>query len=225
LKTSRKPRVNVIDAGNLLTERIRASLSRSPFLFLGSTAPLPEEEVDLYVAPVDLAVEILRPRDAAHGDSAPQSGTRSAPPGSLIPVIAFGPSGYMRSAFISGAADYIREPWGPEELELRAARALKEIRRKMEFPWGTLKMDGGLVETPSGNASLTLHESRILQALLLNRGAPVSREALAYRIWKRPGPEGSRAIDVHVAAIRRKLKPLIPGSFILAARNEGYIVQ
>jgi len=217
-------------------ERIRASLSRSPFCFLDSTVPLPEDEVDMYVAPVDVAVEILRPREEPYG-LARKSGAGTAPPASLVPVIAFGPAGLMRSAFVSGVADYLREPWGPEELELRAARVFKEVRQKMEFPWGTVALDGRCVETGAGSASLTLHESKILRSLILNRGAPVCREALAYWIWGRPGPRGregqargaglrgSRAIDVHVASIRRKLETLIPGPFIKAVRNEGYIVE
>lgn len=204
-------------------ERIRASLSRSPFLFLDSPAPLPDDEVDLYAAHFDMAMEILNPRV---GRGPRLTGVQpGVPPGALIPVIAFGPAGLMRSAFASGAADYMKEPWGPEELELRAGRVLGVMRRRMEFPWGVLTLDGGRVELPAGSAALTVHESRILRALLFNRGTPVPREVLAYRLWNRPGSGKSRAIDVHVASIRRKIEPLIRGRLIRAVRKEGYVIE
>ena len=174
-------------------------------------------------------MEILGPRSigprraAMHGGIQGSATSAMHPAG--VPVIAFGPAGLMRSAFAAGAADYLREPWGPEELELRAARILRDARRGTEFSWGTLTMDGCRVEVPGGSAFLTVHESRILRALLLNRGTPVPREALAYRIWNAPGPKKSRALDVHVAGIRRKLSALIPGRLIRAVRKEGYVIE
>jgi hypothetical protein len=236
-------RVNVVDVGRMLMERIRASLSRSPFRFIDSSVPLAEEEVDMYVVPADLAVELLRGgylepgssvgaqgRVPGRADAPPSTRTSirpASPPAVRVPVIAFGPTGLMRTAFMAGAADYLREPWGPEELGLRALCVIQRMRRRVEFPWGHVVLDGGNLETPAGAISLTFHESKILRALLLNRGSPVTREALAYHLWGNPGPKDSRAIDVHVAAIRRKVRAFIPvaGPFIKAVRNLGYTVE
>lgn len=205
-----RSRVNIVGVGRILLERIRASLARSPFYFLDSPSPLPWDDVDLYVVPAGLAVDLLG------------SGTQTTP----VPVLAYGPAALMRSAFLAGAADYLREPWGPEELGLRLMSVAQRTARSFVFPWGRLAMDGSILSTSGADIQLTFHESIILRALLLGRGSPVPRQALAYRLWGRPGPGASRAVDVHVAAIRRKLAAVEPaaGRFILCVRGKGYMV-
>jgi hypothetical protein len=204
-------RVNLVGVGRITAERIRASLSRSPFLFLDTAEPLPESEVDLYVAPADAAVDMLA--------------RRGAPP-IAVPVVACGPAALMRSAFLCGCADYLRDPWHPVELEIRALAVLQRTRRRWTFPWGELSMQGTDLDTPAGGVTLTVHESRILRALLMSRGTPVPRQALSYLLWGKPGPAGSRVLDVHVAAIRRKVAAAVPaaGRFIRAVRREGYLI-
>lgn len=206
----RPSRVNIVGVGRVLLERIRASLARSPFYFLDSPAPLPRDEVDLYVVPAGLVADLLG------------SGAGAA----SVPVLAHGPAALMRSAFLAGAADFLREPWGPEELGLRAMAAIRRTARSFEFPWGRLVLDGSFLRAAGEETRLTLHESTILATLLLGRGSPVPRQALAYRLWGRPGAEKSRAVDAHVAAIRRKLAAVQPaaGRFIHCVRGKGYMV-
>jgi hypothetical protein len=223
LRTSSKAlaRINIVGMGRLTTERIRASLSRSPFHFMDSPEPMPEEEIDIYVAPADIAAELL---SAAPADRITGRGIPARP--ASVPVIACGPAALMRSSFLLGCADYLREPWLPEELGLRALGVLQRIRRRFEFSWGSVSLQGTLLQTPAEDIMLTFHESRILRALLMGRGAPVSRQALSYFLWGNSGPAGSRAIDVHVAAIRKKLSAVVPeaGRFIRAVRREGYVI-
>lgn len=215
MKTRRERpfRVNIVGADPVLVERIRASLGRSPFYFLDSPQPLPPDEVDLYAAPVDIAV----------GMSDGQAGKGAVG----RPVIAFGRAGMMRSSFLAGCADYLREPWSPEELGLRALAALERVRGRFQFPWGALILEGTVLETPAGPVALTFHEKKILKALLVNRGLPVPRQALSYILWGGPGPAGSRAIDAHVSSIRKKVAAAVPaaGRLIRAVRREGYMVE
>jgi DNA-binding response OmpR family regulator len=191
-------------------ERIRASLSRSPFYFLDSETPLPDEEVDAYVAHARDAAALLR------------GGGRAG-----APVLACGASAHMRAAFLAGAADYLREPWEPEELGLRLMAAMEKRAASCVFPWGTLTLKGNLLSTEKTEIPLTFHESRLLRVLLMNRGTPVPRSALAYRLWGSPGPKGSRALDVHVASIRKKVAAAFPaaGRFVKPVRNEGYVIE
>jgi DNA-binding winged helix-turn-helix (wHTH) protein len=223
LRTSSEPlvRINIVGLGRLTAERIRASLSRSPFHVSDSPEPMPEEEIDIYVAPADFAAELLSPAPARR---VPESVVRVRPVS--VPVIACGPAALMRSSFLSGCADFLREPWQPEELGLRALGVLQRMRKRFEFPWGSLSLQGTLLETPTGEVMLTFHESRILRALLMGRGGPVSRQALSYFLWGNPGPAGSRVVDVHVAAIRKKVSSAVPeaGRFIRAVRREGYVI-
>ncbi|MCX7039114.1 MAG: winged helix-turn-helix domain-containing protein [Spirochaetes bacterium] len=196
-----------IAADRVLVERIRASLARSPFRFLASEAPPPPGEADLYIVPAE-----------AMGSLALDAG---------VPVIACGPPNLLRSAFLAGCADYLREPWSADELGLRALRLLERGRDRYAFPWGELSFEGNDLRTPAGLVSLTLRESRVLKQLLAARGSAVPRDALACRVWGKPAAPGSRALDMLVASIRGKLIGAIPAAgprFILAVSGEGYMI-
>ncbi len=142
------------------------------------------------------------------------------------PVIASGPPALLRSAFLAGCADYLREPWTPEELELRALAVLARAARKYELPWGTVAFEGKNLRTPAGLVPLTLRESKILRLLLRARGEPVPRAALAGEVWGSPGRAAGRAIDVHVASVRRKVRRVQreAGAFIVCIRGAGYMI-
>ncbi len=182
---------------------------------MDSAAPLPASDVDLYLAPVRVAVELLT-SDAPAGDA------------SLPPVIAYGPGSLLRGAFMAGAADVLRDPWSPEELSFRALAVLQRVLARLILPWGRLSLDASLLETSTGAARFTWHEAAVLRALVRGRGAPVPREALAYALWGRPARPGSRAIDVHVASIRRKIaaaRPRSPLPPVVSVRGRGYMVR
>ncbi len=161
--------------------------------------------MDLYVVPAD-----------AVGDL-PRRG---------VPVVAWGPAGRLRGAFLAGCDDYLREPWSPEELEMRALAALARTRRGYEFPWGELSFDGDALRTPGGRTHLTHREYLVLRALLRSRGSPVPREALFLLAAGAAGGERSRAIDMHVACLRRKVRAVAPaaGRFITCVRGQGYMI-
>lgn len=143
-----------------------------------------------------------------------------------LPVIAWGPAGLLRAAFLAGCADYLREPWGPEELALRALAALARARTTRDFPWGTAGFQGDTLVLPGGRAALTHHEAMVLRALLRSRGSPVPREALHLLAGGNPRARPGRSVDVQVASIRRKVREVVPaaGRFITCVRGQGYVV-
>ncbi len=121
----------------------------------------------------------------------------------------------------------MREPWSADELGLRALGVLERGRGRFAFPWGELSFEGSDLRAPAGLIHLTLRESRVLKQLLAARGSPVPREALACRAWGRLGAPGSRALDMQVASIRKKLIEAMPAAgprFIVAVRGEGYMI-
>jgi CheY-like chemotaxis protein len=200
--------VRLIGCDRVLFERIRASLRRSPFLFL-SADESEAAQADLQVAPAALCLR------------------RAGAPEALPPIIAYGPAGLLRAAFLAGCEDYLKDPWTPEELEMRLLAALARARRSFLFPWGEISFEGKDLRTPAGLVELSHYESRLLGALLRNRGAPVSREALGYSLWEKPAAERSRAIDAHAAAVRRKISAAVPAAgrrFVVAVRGRGYMV-
>ncbi len=58
---------------------------------------------------------------------------------------------------------------------------------------------------PAGTAVLTVKQHALLRALLQGRGGVVSREDLLAAAWEVSRAGTSRALDVHIAALRGKL--------------------
>jgi hypothetical protein len=204
-RSEREQTINIVGCSPIVCECIRASLRRSPFHVLTTDEPVPADEAELYVVP------------AAEWPGLPGCG---------VPVIAWGPAELMRGAFLAGCDDFLKEPWTPEELDLRAHAALSRAEKRYLFSWGEVSFDGKDLRTPDGVAVLTLHESRILKALLRNRGRPVPREALAYSMADAAPSTTSRAVDVHIVALRKKVRCVVPeaGRFIQCVRSQGYMV-
>lgn len=192
-------------APRIASERTRASLAGGPFVLRLSAEPLPPGEADLWIVPAAAVAEAV----AAAGGA---------------PVIAHGPAGRLRAAFLAGAADYLREPWTPEELVERAAAAL---RRAAAVAVGGVRLDGTRLSGPRGSVRLTGHQAAALRLLASRPGSAVDRAALAWAVTGRPPSPGSRAVDMHVSALRAKLARVAdPGSGpgITAVRRRGYLL-
>ncbi len=203
------PTITLVGCDSLRFEKIRASLAGSPFC-LRRVERLPGgEEADLAVA----AVELLAGGEAG----------RPPIPG-RPPTIAWGPPGMMRAAFLAGCVDYLREPWTPEELALRAEAALARRASSHDFPWGRARWEGDTLCTPGGTTTLTRQQAVILRALLCRRGSPVPRAALAALLGS-PANRG-RGLDVQVSEIRRRVRVAEPGAgrFIVGVRGQGYLI-
>jgi DNA-binding response OmpR family regulator len=105
---------------------------------------------------------------------------------------------------------------------------LERYRARFTLSWGRLSPDGSLLETSGGTVSFTWHEAALLRVLARGRGSPVPRDALGYALWGKPPRPGSRAVDAHVAAIRRKIAAACPPGSpppIVAVRRRGYMVR
>ena len=164
-----------------------------------------DDEVDLFILP---------------------AGQLPGPAAGGVPVIAHGPAALMRAAFLAGCADYLREPWTPEELALRAQAALSRRRACWDFPWGEARFEGDTLCAPGGSAAFPHSQAVLLRALLRRRGQPVPRAALASLLGAGARKAGSRSIDVHLSAVRRRVRAVAPGAgpFIVCVRGQGYMV-
>jgi DNA-binding response OmpR family regulator len=62
--------------------------------------------------------------------------------------------------------------------------------------------------------------------LAANAGEALSREALYYGMWGKPAPPGTRALDMHIASLRKKLQRLFPENrdCIRSVRGVGYLI-
>ncbi len=127
-----------------------------------------------------------------------------------------------------GADDYLAKPCDPREL---TARLRAVLRRSLppatvsQLQLGDLSYSQarGVVSIGEQEISLTLSESRILEALLQQPGEPVDKQALAQLALGRKLTLYDRSLDMHVSNLRKKLGPHDDGRpRIVALRSRGY---
>ncbi len=68
---------------------------------------------------------------------------------------------------------------------------------------------------------LTAREYAILELMMRHRGTLVTRSAICEHLYSESSEVFSNTIDVHIAALRRKLGP----ELIQTRRGQGYIVN
>jgi len=123
-----------------------------------------------------------------------------------------------------GADDYVTKPYSAKELGARIKAVLRRSEVADTVP--TLEVDGISVDTMSHRAmingvelSLTLTEFRILTELLKSAGKVLSRDELRVSALGNLNVT-DRTIDVHMAAVRKKLKE--KAKHIQTVRGIGY---
>src|SRR6056297_1588149 len=168
----------------------------SDISLLISETPLPPVGIDLYILPVSRLYEIRKPRGSSGIPADIPSG---------IPVIAYGPVKALSLAFESGCSDYMKEPWDYQELKIRSGRFL--ARGRLIFEWGEVRLKPMSMELGSLKVALSPPEGLILSLLAAHSNRTVHREALHYALWGEVRPS-SRAVDVHVATLRKKFNLL-----------------
>jgi two-component system, OmpR family, response regulator len=124
-----------------------------------------------------------------------------------------------------GADDYLPKPFAIAELVARL-RAL--VRRATGNPSpvlavGPITIDRAarLVYRENTPVELTAREYSILELMVRHRGTLVTRSAICEHIYSESSDVFSNVIDVHIAALRRKLGPEV----IHTRRGHGYIVN
>jgi DNA-binding response OmpR family regulator len=113
-----------------------------------------------------------------------------------------------------GADDYVVKPFSAKELIARVEAILRRTMkavpdvRLVEIGSGTIDLHRREVRWSDGSrADLSETEAALLKYLVTNRERAVSREELLSRVWG-IGTAGleTRAVDMHVARLRAKLK-------------------
>lgn len=136
----------------------------------------------------------------------------------VLPTLCFGAAAALPAAYLAGVSDFMKEPWDARELLFRVDRLLK-ARRESDGDGDagnhTVAVDGHML-------SVSREEYRILQLFCSAEDGLVSRRSLAF-VLGATSDRKSRAVDMRIARLRRRLRPLAGDPHpIVAVRGRGY---
>jgi DNA-binding response OmpR family regulator len=126
----------------------------------------------------------------------------------IIVVTARGEEPERVLALDAGADDYLVKPFGLAELLARIRAVLRRVRPGGEvLRHGPLTVDvrTGKVSVSGREVALTPKEFDILECLAADPGRVVSRQEILESAWDAHWYGPTKVLDVHVAALRRKL--------------------
>jgi two-component system response regulator RegX3 len=155
-----------------------------------------------------------------------------------VPVVFLSARGMVNDkvdGFGHGADDYIAKPFEPTELLARIQAVLRRYRRAernlfgMVIKVGDTALDLGELQFTAPQRRpvlLTPTEMKILECLMRNANAVISRETLIERTWGYDYEGGSNRVDVYIRRLRKKIEkdpddPL----FIHTVRGLGYVFR
>jgi two-component system alkaline phosphatase synthesis response regulator PhoP len=132
-----------------------------------------------------------------------------------------------------GADDYLTKPFEMAELLARIEAQLR--RRALDggpapvlagvVRFGDVEVDlrGAEVRKDGAPVALSAKEFHLLQYFLAHPGATIGRDELLGEVWRYDSTPNTRTVDVHVAALRRKVEsnPRAP-AHIITVHGLGY---
>ncbi len=127
-----------------------------------------------------------------------------------------------------GADDYITKPFGVMELMSRIKAIMRRVKPTsddvvLKYKNIYLDQDRRICLVDEENVELTFKEYELLRLFLSNLGIVLTREAIMDTVWGMDFAGESRTVDMHIKALRRKLKEA--GSLIITVRNVGYKLE
>ena len=136
-------------------------------------------------------------------------------------ITAFRDTKYLKTAFESGANDFIKKPFDLEELSQR----IENIKRQFGLDTLINIQDNitfdtklHLIKTTSKTFSMTNKESNFLHYLYKNRSRVVSSDELLQNIWE----FDEMPSDDAVRTVIKNLRKYIGKEHIINVRGEGY---
>ena len=153
--------------------------------------------------------------------------------GRWVPVLMLTAHGDLErrvDSFRAGADDFLAKPFHVEELLLRLDALLRRARGSdLEHADSRMRRGDVLIDTATRRCwrgarevELSPREFSLLEYLVRNAGAALSRDQLVDAVWDGDVAEGSNLVDVYVGYLRRKLEADGEPRLIRTVRGHGF---
>ncbi|HEY2491916.1 MAG TPA: response regulator transcription factor [Paenibacillus sp.] len=119
-----------------------------------------------------------------------------------------------------GADDYVRKPFEPRILILRAKKLLN-MEEDITFAGLRINMRGGKIYKDGLDLEVTNKEFQLMKCLLEHKGHILSRKVLLDQVWGFDYIGEERTVDTHIRRLREK----VGEGLIKTYRGSGYSLQ
>ena len=129
----------------------------------------------------------------------------------------------------AGADDYLVKPFAFEELLARLRVVMRRnsglVSNVLQVADLVMDLDTRQVSRAGQEVELSAKEYAILECLMRNKGAVLTREKIGSSVWGYDYMGGSNIVDVYVRYLRRKLDEPIETKLIQTVRGVGYTIR
>lgn len=125
--------------------------------------------------------------------------------------------------------DYMVKPFSFEELAARIRAGVRKNSGATEVVYSigdlTLNTNTKLVERGGKKIDLSAKEYAVLEYMLRNKGAVLSREKIENNVWNFDYEGGSNVVDVYIRYLRTKIDSGFDKPLIHTVRGLGYMLK
>ena len=129
----------------------------------------------------------------------------------------------------AGADDYLVKPFAVAELLARLNALVRRqgsyMEENVEYKGFVLNSGDYTISYGGSKVQLRPREFKLIELLLRNAGKIIPRDVILERVWGIESDITENNLDVHIGALRRKLKEIKGETLIKTIRGVGYLAE